>query len=559
MAVVASVGIATGRSQIQRRVSVASSGAEGTHDSSQPSLSNNGRLVAFMSAADNFDPRDAPSPPPGNINGFDVFVRDLRTETTEPVSLAFTKAGFGNRDSFGPSISGDGRSVVFESAASDLVEGDTNDRRDVFVHLLHRHETLLVSVGSGPETAATRGNGHSHVREMAKTRRPNTVVTDDGNLVVFESEADNLVFWDTNDHIDVFVRDLFHRETRLVSVPSTPSALQADGASFNPAISGDGRYVAFSSDATNLVAGDTNASPDVFVHDLTTGQTTRVDVASDGTQASFNEGGCGTHGCHAESISLSDDGTSIAFDSFADNLAPGDMQDEDDVFVHDQLTHATALVNVGVDGQIGAAPVAHQARFQSAMSGNGRFVAFESDRVGLVDDDDNGVVDVYVRDRRGHTTIGVSVAAARAEKCPTLNSGGCSGQPAIDGTGRSVAYLSSASNFVKGDTNKSTDIFLSARTSRLPLLNLRLPFGVAPANETSSATRRLSASGEVRQAQQWWGGRWGGRPGRWIGHARTGRWPLRCAAGGRAERSRRRCLRSPVTAADHVIRSTLRS
>lgn len=446
------------------RVSVSTPGSQGNGDSFQPSISDDGRYVAFTSAADNLDSRDTPPPADPEIHGYDVFVRDLHTGKTEPISLAGPiPSGFGDRDSFAPSISGDGRSVVFESAANNLGVPDGKSHRDVFLHERHTHKTSLVSVGSN----GLQANGASHLRVEAKTLRPNTVVSDSGRYVVFQSDATNLIntfAGDQNGKVDVFVRDRLLNKTRLVSVPSGPNLFlpPSNGDSINPAISGDGRYVAFSSSADNLVDGDTNDSPDVFVHDLTTGQTTRVSLASDRGQAAFTEDGCGTlRGCHAESISLSDDGRYVAFDSFADNLAPGDTPYEDDVFVHDRWAETTVLASVGTDGQSGTGP-ARKAKFQSAMSDDGRFVTFESDKVNLVGYDNNDVVDVFVRDLRHARTMRVSVAAARTERCPKLKSGACSGQPAIDATGRAVAYLSSAQNLVNGDTNGCDDIFVSA-------------------------------------------------------------------------------------------------
>ena len=183
-----------------------------------------------------------------------MFVRDLRSGTTRRVSLA-SDGTQANDFSENPAISADGRYVAFDSVASNLVPGDTNQPSDVFVRDLRSGTTRLVSLAM---------NG-----AQANDSSDYPAISADGRYVAFRSFATNLVPGGTNGSEDVFVRDLRSGTTRRVSV--APGGRQANGESFTPAISADGRYVAFDSSASNLVPGDTNHASDVFVRDLRPG------------------------------------------------------------------------------------------------------------------------------------------------------------------------------------------------------------------------------------------------------------------------------------------------
>jgi Tol biopolymer transport system component len=271
-----------------------------------------------------------------------------------------------NDISWARSISGDGQYVAFISKASNLVAGDNNNRLDAFVHDRLTGETTRVSVASD----GTRAN-----RDSAGAS-----ISGDGRYVAFYSFATNLVARDTNDREDVFVHDRITGETTRVSVAS--DGTQGRSHSFKPSISGDGRYVAFYSRATNLVGGDTNGVEDIFVHDRVTGETTRVSVASDGT-----EGDSYSH--HRPSIS--EDGRYVAFESSASNLVTDDSNGQRDVFVHDRLTAATTRVSVALDGTEG-----NNWSRRSSISADGRYVAFESWASNLVAGDTNGQRDVFL-------------------------------------------------------------------------------------------------------------------------------------------------------------------
>ena len=156
---------------------------------------------------------------------------------------------------------------------------------------------------------------------------------------------------------------------------------QADTISMDPSISIDGRYISFVSYASNLVPDDFNYSSDVFVHDLTTSETTRVSVASDGTEADF----------YSYSAAMSSDGRYVAFESEAENLVPDDLNYSSDIFVHDRETGETTRVSVASDGT-----EADSYSYALSISGNGKYVAFESEATNLVPDDFNNRIDIFI-------------------------------------------------------------------------------------------------------------------------------------------------------------------
>ncbi len=348
------------------RVSVSSAGEQGNGDSWSPGISADGRFVAFYSYASNLVAGDTNA-------GTDVFVRDRATGATERVSVS-SAGEQGNEGSMYPAISADGRFVAFESYASNLVAGDTNGWRDVFVHDRVTGATERVSVSSAGE----QGNGDSWWR----------VISADGSFVAFYSYASNLVAGDTNGVPDVFVHDRVTGVTERVSVSSAGE--QGNWGSINPAISANGRFVAFDSYASNLVAGDTNGDADVFVHDRATGATERVSVSSAGEQGNGE----------SQYPAISADGRFVAFDSYASNLVAGDTNGDADVFVHDRATGATERVSVSSAGEQG-----NGGSWWPVISAEGRFVAFGSVASNLVAEDTNGVADVFVRDREGFSDV----------------------------------------------------------------------------------------------------------------------------------------------------------
>lgn len=277
-------------------------------------------------------------------------------------------------------------------------------------------QTAMISVSSTGEPGLTQGSF-----------RPS--ISADGRYVAFDSGAWNLTGGDTNSRNDIFVRDHQSGVTTRVSV-STAGAQASDG-SFDAAISADGRFVAFTSNASNLVAGDTNARGDVFIHDRQGGTTERVSVASDGAQANDASG----------SPSISADGRYVAFQSQASNLVAGDTNAAMDIFVRDRVTGTTERVSLDAAGNEGIRdnPNAAPTSTLPAISADGRLVVFES-WARLVPDDTNGRADVYLRDRVAGTTERLSVAGG------TIEEGGT--RPAISGDGSVVAYVAETPDVV---------------------------------------------------------------------------------------------------------------
>jgi hypothetical protein len=266
-------------------------------------------------------------------------------------------------------------------------------------------------------------------------------ISADGRYVAFASTSSNLVVPDSNDDFDVFVHDRATGATTQLSVAF--DGTQANDGSTSPAISGDGRYVAFLSSASNLVSGDTNGQIDAFVHDRANGVTARVSVDSAGLQG------------NSESFfrpSISFDGRYVTFISSASNLVPGDTNGQRDVFVHDRSNGVTTRVSLASDGS-----QANGGATSVSISGGGRYVTFASDASNLVADDKNGRDDVYVHDRETLFTTRVSVATGGTE------GNGTSRNASISGEGRYVAFESYASNLVPDDTNLDADAFLHDR------------------------------------------------------------------------------------------------
>jgi Tol biopolymer transport system component len=282
-------------------VSISDSGALGNGPSQGSAISANGRYVAFTSSASNLVA--------GDTNGVtNVFVRDLYTNTTTLVSAAMGGAA-ANGASLQPSISANGRYVAFTSSASNLVAGDTNSAAEVFVRDLYTKTTTLLSVGMGGAAA----NGVS--------LQPS--ISANGRYVAFTSAASNLVPGDTNNATDVFVRSLgWHPKTTRASVSTDGS--QGNGDSLQPSLSADGSTVAFTSEASNLVPGDTNNATDVFVRSLGWHpKTTRISVSTDGSQGNGD----------SAAPELSWFGQAATFTSDSSNLVSGDTNDSADIFV----------------------------------------------------------------------------------------------------------------------------------------------------------------------------------------------------------------------------------
>jgi Tol biopolymer transport system component len=366
--------------------SVDPSGAVGNNISLSPSISGDGRWVAFSSGASNLVPGDT-------NNNFTIFLRDLQTGVTEIVNLDPSGAQ-GVTGSLEPSVSSDGRYVAFTSAGLNLVPGgDANGSdRDIFVRDRVAGTIVLADVSA----AGVQAIGfHSE--------QPS--ISGDGRRVAFVTGAANLVPGDTNNAVDVFVRDLALNTTTRVSVGT--AGAQADGPSSHPRISADGRFVAFESQATNLVAGDTNGLNDVFLHDLVTGSTVRVSVTSAGLQA----------GGPSSSPGISSDGAWVTFDSDAANLVAGDTNFLRDVFLHEVATGITKRA-----GLTHASAQVHDGTFNPAISADARFVAFVSFSADVVTGDTNSTWDVFLRGTQP-TAFVFCAGDGSTVPCPCANNG----------------------------------------------------------------------------------------------------------------------------------------
>ena len=292
----------TGQTEL---VSKSIDGAPTDGDSYVPSVSADGRFVAFESYATNLVSEDT--------GYWNIFVCDRQTGQIELISKSSDGAPQ-NNGSDDPSISADGSFVAFSSGASNMASGDTNEEGDIFVYDRQTGEMELVSVASD----GAQGDDWSW--------KPS--ISANGRFVAFASHASNLVSDDTNSVEDVFVHDRETGQTRRISISS--DGMQADNWSESPAISADGRFVAFMSDADNLVSNDTNIDVDIFVHDLQTGQTERVSVTSGGAQGDGN----------SLDPSISAAGQFVAYFSNSTNLVEGDTNGNQDVFVFENTSDA---------------------------------------------------------------------------------------------------------------------------------------------------------------------------------------------------------------------------
>jgi Tol biopolymer transport system component len=270
----------------------------------------------------------------------------------------------------------------------------------------------------------TQGDGYSQ----------GSAISEDGRFVAFVSPASNLVANDTNGVQDVFVKD---RSTGTIErVSLTSNGAQANLASVSVAISGDGRFVAFSSSASNLVANDNNGAQDVFVRDLQAGTTERVSVTSAGVAANGN--------CYHPSISK--DGRFVGFDAEASNLYVGDTNAGGDVFIFDRQTRTLELISVSTSGG-----TANSYSYDPIMSADGQMVAFHSNATNLVSGSAGSehVLCIYLRNRQTGTTMPITYGA------DALSWG-----PSISADGRFIVFWSNATNLVSGDTNAKSDAFL---------------------------------------------------------------------------------------------------
>jgi Tol biopolymer transport system component len=455
------------RAQVSGPLNAASTtplpGATGGSGSYSPGFSADGRFLVFASRANNLVTNDS------NATWLDVFVRDLASNTTTLVSVNSSGTGGGDGNSFNPVISSNGQFIAFESAASNLVPGDTNGLQDIFVRDLIAGTTTLVSVSTN---GTSSGDGAS--------RFP--VITPDGRWIAFESAATNLVAGDANGLKDVFVRDL---QTGTTYRASTGSATPGSG-SESPSVSADGQRIAFACDAV-LGISKSKSKGDIYVRDLTTATT---------IWASTNIYNLGT-GLRSYNPTLSADGRFVAFKTEVTN--PGKLNTN--LYYHDLLTSVTTIVGSNVldgtfpeltpDGRF----VAYESRtniflwdsltgsntlvsvdltgtnaasgtsFRPVLTPDGSKIAFLSDAANLTINGGNGQPQLCVRDLAAGIT---RLASANLSGQPSSSLSGI--VPSLTADGNRVAFWSTDEHLVPDDQNKDADVFfrdLSAETTSL--------------------------------------------------------------------------------------------
>ena len=268
-------------------------------------------------------------------------------------------------------------------------------------------------------------------------------ISADGRYVAFYSYAANLVGGDTNNHVDVFVRDLVSGTTERISVSSTGAQGNGDSLAWPLAISNHGRFVAFTSEASTLVPGDTNGASDVFVRDRRTGTTERVSVTSRESQGADGTG---------VRVAISPRGRYVGFGYFSP-LAPGDTNFSFDAFVRDRLAGTTQRISNRADGRAAGGDV-------DAITAGGRLVFFTSSSPRVVAGDTNRATDVFVHNRETGTTRRVSVSSRGAEGNKR------SAWASVSTGGRYVAFISLATNLIRTDTTRGWDVFVRDRDTR---------------------------------------------------------------------------------------------
>ncbi len=402
-------------------------------------ISGDGRYVVFVSTASTLVPDDT--------NGVaDVFLRNRELGTTERISV--NSDGLqANGACEDPFISADGRFVAFVSTANNLVPGDGNGVRDVFIRDLQGGTTERVSVaGSGAE-----GNGASESPALSA----------DGRFVAFVSAATNLDGPDHNSADDIFLRDRTEGTTERVSINSARS--EANGRCWAPSMNANGLLIAFASSATNLDSGDTNGTADIFTRNRSTGITERVSVGMSGAQSNGP----------SDYPVVNATGRFVTFNSRATNLVQPDINQGEDVFVRDRLDEVTELVSV-----TGNRLQARGDSFLESVSADGRFVAFRSYAANLVRRDTNRTFDLFVRDRWQWRTERLNVGAGGSQ------ANGHSYAAALSANGQHVAFWSTATNLVSGDANTAADVFAARLLANQP------PTAHAGPDQTLVSSRR---------------------------------------------------------------------
>lgn len=451
------------------RVSLHTNNAQGDKasgvdfDMYSTAISADGRFVAFSS--------EATTLVDGDTNGLrDIFVRDRDFDTDgvfdEPGMVKTTRVSLGpggiqaNGNSWEVSISSNGRYVAYSSDASNLVSSDGNGARDVFVVDRESMTTIRASVVDA--TTNTSGNGFSD----------QPFIAGDGRYVAFRSAASNLVVGDLANIHDIFVRDTLSNRTYLISSDISIPALPGNGHSLTPSLSANGRYVAFASQANNLlgVGNDTNNFQDIFVKDWVANLIVRVSV-QDGTGLQSNGDSFTPY--------IASSGLYVTFQSRANNLVLPliDNNNYADIFVTDLNVlppYPVSRVSVNFFGD----QALNGNSYSPSITADGRYITFasEASNLDVYLPDLNAKRDIFLHDRTlaasGVYDVGmtqrISLDFSRTEP------NDWSFAPVIASEGRHVAFVSEASDLVTNDTNNAWDVFAYDNQRMLPIF-LRIP------------------------------------------------------------------------------------
>ncbi len=394
------------------RISVATDGTEGNGASARPSISADGRYVAFQSWATNLVVNDT-------NNAWDIFVHDRTNGVTTRVSVA-TNGDQANGSSYAPSISADGRYVAFQSDANNIVADDSNGHSDIFIHDLQNGTTAIVSLAQDGSPA----NGDSS----------DPSVNGDGHHVAFTSDASNLVSNDADGVADVYVRDVAADHTVLASTTNAQDL--GNRGSSGASISNDGRFTVYASQTTSL--GPSLDHPEIYVYDRNDGSDTMVSISNDGAPSNGS----------TYRPAISGNGEYVVFDSGdTTNLVAG-------------MTGGVFMHNLETDVTTGVLPTGIAAQ----LNIDGRFVVFAASRQYLSPTDPTGAIDVYRLDRQTGTTIRVSQNDSGEPgngESGTYELGASGHATSVSETGQFVAFTSSADNLVPGDTNDDWDVFVA--------------------------------------------------------------------------------------------------
>lgn len=414
VALALAAGAPEGVGQEPRLVSTSSIGTKADGASRSPSSTAGGGRVAFDSRARNLHPRD------GDTRR-DVFVKDEKSSAIWLASETVQQAK-GNGESWGPSIDGDGRRVAFISRSTNLHWADSDARPDVYVKDFVSSELYLATVYQGE----TKGNGSSNAVAISR----------DGSWVVFDSTSSNWLDTDGDSIRDVYAREVDEGILRLVSINARGA--KGNGASIEPAISGDGRTVGFSSVATNLTDDDGDATSDVYVKSFDSGFLRLV--SRDARERKGNG--------ESRSPSLSSDGTRVAFATRSSNFDSRDGDDLWDVYVKDLETGSLTLVSAVERGAKGNGD-----SIAPTISAEGNRVSFLSRATNLDPADSDERWDVYVKDL---VTGELQVAS--------LTEHGVKGnQPCLEAAltpdGSHVVYSTASTNLSRRDTDALPDIY----------------------------------------------------------------------------------------------------